>query len=111
MARPVGRLEKSWLWARRNPSLAMLGGFAAAGLITIAIVSTIAASQAQARARSERRERDIARQAAKDATDARDTIEMTLARSLVWPLNSRGETESILSEPEAEALWRARRES
>jgi hypothetical protein len=98
-ARPVRRLEKAWLWTRRNPALAAAGGLSVLGLVMIAVLSMIAASQALARARAERRERD-------NAIQAHDVIEGTLARSLVWPLNSRGETESILSEPEAEAIWR-----
>ncbi len=105
-ARPVGRMERWLLWARRNPALAAAGSLSLMALVLVAIASLIAASQAEVRARAERRERDVARQAEENAIQARDAIEETLARSLVWPLNRRGETESTLSEPEAEALWR-----
>jgi len=89
-ARPVGRLERAWLWARRNPAVATAGGLAVAGLVAVAAISLIAASQAQARARAERRDRE--------------TIEQTFARSLVRPLNPEGGGGN-LTYPESEALW------
>ncbi len=46
-ARPVGRMEKAWLWARRNPALATAGTLAAAALVAVAVISMIAAFQAQ----------------------------------------------------------------
>jgi hypothetical protein len=105
-ARPVGRLEKAWLWARRNPQMAAAGGFAVVALVGIAVLSSVIAMLAQANARAERDLRQIAQRAGERAVTDRDMIERTLARSLVWPLNPRGDSEAILSEPEAEALWR-----
>jgi serine/threonine-protein kinase len=67
LARPVGQLERSLLWARRNPVLAATGSLSILALLMVAILSSIAASQAAARARAEARERDVARQAEKDA--------------------------------------------
>src|SRR5204863_4937797 len=32
-ARPVGRLEKAWLWARRNPALTVGGSLSVLGLV------------------------------------------------------------------------------
>jgi hypothetical protein len=107
-ARPVGRMEKSWLWVRRNPSLATACGLAAVGLVVIALVSSIAAFQAQRRAKAEKDRREIAQRAEERATADRDTIERTYARSLVGPLNPRifHENESDeLNEPELRALW------
>ena len=125
-ARPVGRLERGWLWARRNPALATAGGLAGAGLLAVAVVSMIAASHARARAKAEREGREIAQRAAQDAIRDRDTIEQTHAISLVRPLSSEsaGATQSAggmmgmagvmqikvlspapLNEAESETLW------
>jgi len=117
-ARPVGRLQKTWLWVRRNPALATACGLAAAGLVAVAMASSIAALQAQARAKAEK---DLKERATAD----RDTIEKTFARSLVRPLNpevdnntgtmgamgmmqsmmTRGNNSARLNEPESLALW------
>ena len=86
-ARPVGRLERTWLWSRRNPALATGGALAVAGLVAVAVISSIAASQAQAQARAERSKRDVARRAEEDAIAARDEVEWVLARSFLGPLN------------------------
>jgi tetratricopeptide (TPR) repeat protein/WD40 repeat protein len=42
-ARPVGRVERSWRWCRRNPVVASLTGVAALLLVVIAVGATIAA--------------------------------------------------------------------
>jgi WD40 repeat protein len=42
-ARPVGRVERSWRWCRRNPVVASLTGVAAVLLVVIALGATIAA--------------------------------------------------------------------
>ena len=115
-ARPVGRLEKTWFQARRNPALATAGSLAAVGLMAVAVISSIAAFQAQARARAERELRQV-------ADSSRDKIEQTFARSLARPLNPEdtndtipwirllqmGESESFhsvsMSKPEVVALW------
>jgi serine/threonine-protein kinase len=114
-ARPVGRLEKTWLWARRNPAVATAGTLAVAGLVAVAILSSIAAYQADARARAERQRLLIAQRAAQEEVKARERYERTLARSLARPLNSepvestRGgmgaSRVAYLSEPELKALW------
>jgi WD40 repeat protein len=39
LARPIGRLQRSGRWCRRNPTLAVLGGLAATLLLTTTIVS------------------------------------------------------------------------
>jgi len=87
-ARPVGRLEKTWLWARRNPAIATASGLAAAGLMAVALLSWIVAFQARAWARAERERREIAQRTEQDAIAARDKIEKTFARSLVRPLRN-----------------------
>lgn len=39
--RPVGRAERLWRWARRNPSLALTGGAAAVLLLLVVVVSLL----------------------------------------------------------------------
>ena len=41
-ARPVGRLERAWLWSRRNPALATAGGLAGDGAGGRRLISSIA---------------------------------------------------------------------
>ena len=72
--RPIGRLEKSWLWARRNPSITTASGLAAAALVAAVIVSSVAAIQANVLAKAERQRKE-------DAIAARDSVEWALARS------------------------------
>jgi tetratricopeptide (TPR) repeat protein len=42
-ARPVGRVERTWRWCRRNPVVASLTGVAAVLLVVLAVGATIAA--------------------------------------------------------------------
>ena len=110
-ARPVGRLERAWLWSRRQPGAGDgwrvgRGGVGGRGC--------------------DFPDRCLAGEArAKDAIAARDTIEKTYAQSLVRPLNPEGtqytsptgemmrimgremrsDPSYQLSRPEAEALW------
>jgi serine/threonine protein kinase len=49
-ARRTGSLERAWLWCRRNPGLASTISMTAALVLTVAVVSTVAAF-AQARAK------------------------------------------------------------
>jgi tRNA A-37 threonylcarbamoyl transferase component Bud32 len=103
-ARPVGRLERAWLWSRRNPALATAGGLAVAGLVAACVFSIAFALQSRALARTERDRREIADKAMKESDTARDRLEQTFARSLVRPLNPEGNTET-LTDPEFVALW------
>jgi serine/threonine protein kinase len=97
-ARPVGPLERTWLWARRNPTLSISGSLAVAGLLAATVFSIAFALQFRARARIESAAR-------KAADEARDSLEGTLARSLVGPLQDETDGSEVLSEPEANALW------
>ena len=42
LARPVGRVERTWRWCRRNPVVAALSGLAVGLLIAVAMVSFVA---------------------------------------------------------------------
>ena len=55
-ARPVGRIERGWRWARRNRNLAAAAAVVAALLVTIAAVSTVSAVRIDAeRQRADRK--------------------------------------------------------
>jgi WD40 repeat protein/tRNA A-37 threonylcarbamoyl transferase component Bud32 len=54
-ARPIGRLERTWRWARRNPAMATLMGTVATLLLAVTIGSAIAAAQFRYRAQTELR--------------------------------------------------------
>ncbi len=82
-ARPVGRLERAWLWSRRNPALATAGGLAVAGLCGRVCLLDRVCDPVPCRARAEHDRREIADQAKKDSDTARDRLEQTFARSLV----------------------------
>jgi tetratricopeptide (TPR) repeat protein len=51
-ARPVGGLERTWRWCRRNPWAAALAGTVAASLLTATVVAILVASQQSAHARA-----------------------------------------------------------
>ncbi len=68
LARPVGRLEKTWKWCRRNAAVASLLATCAALLVSGTVVSTVLWWQA---ARSER----DARQNAQTANEQKDRAE------------------------------------
>jgi hypothetical protein len=99
LARPVGSLGRFTRWCRRNPVVAGLSGGVAAALLAGTVISTYFAIEAnQRRARAEA---------------AEDGLEWELARSWLGPLDPNAESliapalpgNSILSQPEAEALW------
>ena len=56
-ARPVGRLERGWLWCRRNRMVAALTASVAAVLILSTVVSSVFAMRESDRARAEHIER------------------------------------------------------
>jgi hypothetical protein len=54
-ARPSGRLERGWLWCRRNPVVASLATLLVVALMSVAVLSFLAAGRAlEAKARSDR---------------------------------------------------------
>src|SRR5437763_3271487 len=56
VARPVGSVERTWRWCRRNPVLAGSLGATAAALVAVAALATVfAVKQAEARNESNRR--------------------------------------------------------
>jgi WD40 repeat protein len=69
-ARPVGRIERSWRWCRRNPSVATLTGLVVLTLLGGVGFSTYFAFESYSRAEEERKARDTAQQKERDARDA-----------------------------------------
>ena len=68
LARPVGRLSKTWRWTRRNPGMSALAAFSLLLLIAGTAVSSYFAVQADARAEAEA---DARRAAERSAYKAR----------------------------------------
>jgi hypothetical protein len=95
-ARPVGQAERLWRWCRRNPAVASLSAGMVLALLTGTIVSVAFGLRAEER-------REQAEEAEGRAVAARDEQEGALARSLVWPLDPKGDLP--LSEIENQALW------
>ncbi len=60
-ARPVGVLERVWLWSRRNPALSVLAASLVLALITGTIVSTAFALIASDRSRQANRQAELAK--------------------------------------------------
>ncbi len=96
-ARPVGRLERSIKWVRRNPVLAGMAAAVVLALLAGSVISTLFGIQAQ-------RQAERAEQNANKLAAANDQLERTLARSLLRPLASQGLTQQV-AEPEWDALW------
>jgi hypothetical protein len=105
VARPAGKLERGWMWCRRNPVVAGLIAAVAAVLILSTAVSTAFAVRESDRARAAGQERRRAESAEADARKARDAIEGTFARSLIEPLDAGGDAGETLGAFEVEALW------
>ena len=63
LARPVGQAEKLWRWCRRKPALAMLAASVVTLLISVAMLSLVAARRATAARDAEKRERQLAERA------------------------------------------------
>lgn len=87
LARPVGRIEQTWRWCRRNPAIASLTGFAALLLMMIAVGSFVAyvreadfANANERLAKEERNARTVAAQnaelAKKEAQNAQHQAEI-----------------------------------
>ncbi len=76
-ARPVGRGERLWKWARRNPTLAALVGLA--GLAVAALVLGILGHNARLRVEAQRADAQ-GRRADANYREARDTLNRILTR-------------------------------
>ncbi len=104
-ARPVGKLERGWMWCRRNPLVAGLIASVAMALILGTTVSTVFAVRASNQAWTERIVRNLAETAEKDNRKARDEIEGNFVRNLIRPLDAGSDADDVLGPSEVEALW------
>ncbi len=106
-ARAVGRLEKTWLWARRNPTIAMAGSLVAAALVAVAVISSFAAVQARGWAKAERARREIAQRLEEQAVTERDSLERAIAQSSIAPLNPDRDISDFggMLTAETDAVW------
>jgi hypothetical protein len=121
LARPVGMLERVAKWVRRDPALAGAMSAVVAVLLAGTAVSTYLGFDAQGQAELARSNEAAAKQSEADAITARndlaktnETLEATLARSLLRPLGAPslryGEVAAQprtipLTDAEIEALW------
>jgi eukaryotic-like serine/threonine-protein kinase len=80
-ARPVGPLERAWLWFRRNPLLAGLAATVVGLLITTAVGASLAAVGLNQSAERERQARAIAERQRNEARAARDHEETERLRA------------------------------
>lgn len=103
-ARPVSQLERFRRWCRRNPAVAALSGLVAALLVLGIVVSSGFAITATRRAKQEEVARRQAQASERAAESARQQLELTLARSLVTPLDPDLSHLGVLSVPEVDAL-------
>jgi serine/threonine-protein kinase len=74
-ARPVGWVERSWRWCRRNPVVASLSAATALALVTGTLVSTYFAIQADAQARDAIAQRNRAETNLTEANHQRERAE------------------------------------
>jgi hypothetical protein len=119
VARPVARWERAAKWMRRNPALAgALAAVAAVLLLGTAVAAYFAIDamhQAELARKNEAdtiaREKELASanetltRTATDLQRSRDSLETTLAQSLLGPLALQGGDVPV-SDPEWEALWK-----
>ena len=105
-ARPVGRLERGFMWCRRNPAVAGLSTSVATALILGTSIATLLAFRANAQARAERRQRVQAENAENEARKARDQMQGTYARTLIQPLDAAGDANDSLGRLEVQTLER-----
>ena len=75
LARASGRVEKTWRWCRRNPSIAALVASVLLVLVAGIVVSSYFAYTASREANEASRLAKVARKAEKDARDDRDRAE------------------------------------
>jgi hypothetical protein len=105
-ARPVGKLERGFMWCRRNPAVAGLTTSVATALILGTSISTVLAFRANDQAAAERRQRVEAENAENEAKKARDQTQGTYARTLIQPLDAAGDANDSLGRLEVQTLWR-----
>jgi tRNA A-37 threonylcarbamoyl transferase component Bud32/predicted transcriptional regulator len=103
-ARPVGRGERAWKWAKRNPALASMAATVALVLVTATAISTGFGIDARQQASDAIAARNDLATTNKTLTETVDELETTLALSLLRPLALQG-GDKPMSEPEWEALW------
>jgi hypothetical protein len=117
LARPVGRLERTWRWCRRNPAMACLTALSAvAALAMVGTIGTAAAINYRNNQYLKQTNKDLddqrnqARFAVEKANEVREQVEATLTRSLLRPLghdSQVGFSQEFYSSNniELEALW------
>ncbi len=103
-ARPVGELERGWLWIKRNPRVVGLLAAVLVSLVLGTVVSSVLAARAAVHARRADRNADQAAQEAAAARDARHQLGLTLADSYT----ELGLAAAERKEPAVAALWFAR---
>jgi serine/threonine-protein kinase len=82
LARPIGRMERSWRWARRNPWLAGSLSLSAILLVAVAGISTVAAIHSSRQRDEIEVQRDTAMQAQAKAEDSAEKTRQHLQLAL-----------------------------
>jgi serine/threonine protein kinase/tetratricopeptide (TPR) repeat protein len=104
LARPVGRLERGWRWAKRNPKVAALSGAVLVLLAIVAVGSTAAAIHISGQRDEIAVQRDAAVtakiQAEESAETARQHLDLALAAldKLVWEVQDQLRDQPALSD-------------
>jgi len=116
-ARPLGLLERSWRWCKREPVVALLAVLLTISLVAVAVVQTVNASRlaasvsretsAREKAQEERNQADTARAVAKKQAEAEKQARLAAERALYlnrvsladreWWLNNPHRAEQILA--------------